>query len=96
MEKKVAIYGLSALLVLIAAVVLNSLGLADQFISIYMPTAFFVLAGMDFYRTQVLEDGASEVVSSNYSFADRFLAYLFVAPFIMPVRVYEQVNRART
>lgn len=95
MKRKVATHALSASLVLVTCALLNSFGLADQFISIYMPLAFFAVAGMDFFRTQVLEDGASETVVSNYSFADRFIAYLFVAPFIMPVRVYEQVKRSR-
>ncbi len=96
MKKNFALYGFSTLLVLTTLVVLNSCGWSNQFLAAYMPLAFFTVAGLDFYRTQVLENGASEARrfapviadASDSSFADRIIGYLFVAPFIFPARVY--------
>jgi hypothetical protein len=127
MKRNFALYALSTLLVLTAITVLSSLGLSSQFLTAYVPLAFFAVAGLDFYRTQVLEGGASEArvyarvspqpwgaygndcghsrhvginrsesttvtARSGSSFADRFLAYLFVAPFIFPAMVYERLT----
>ncbi len=127
MKRNFALYVLSTLLVLTAITVLSSFGLSSQFLTAYVPLAFFAVAGLDFYRTQVLEGGASEArvyarvspqsccvlgndcrhahyvginrsasatvtASGGSSFADRFLAYLFVAPFIFPAMVYEQLT----
>ncbi len=127
MKRNFALYALSTLLVLTAITVMSSFGLSSQFLTAYVPLAFFAVAGLDFYRTQVLEDGASEArvyarvspqpwgvcgndcgrsryvgvnrsasttvtAGSGSSFADRFLAYLFVAPFIFPAKVYEQLT----
>lgn len=128
MKSNLALYALSTLLVLATISVLSSLGVSNPFLAAYVPLAFFAVAGLDFYRTQVLEGGASEVLayarvtpsrsgvyldehgfarvarigetngasmstgtaSGGSSYADRFLAYLFVAPFIFPARVYQQ------
>ena len=73
----------SALAVVAAAVILKP---SAALVSVYWAVAFWLLVGFDFYQSQVKEDGASELDSSKYSFADRFLGYLFAAPVIFPAR----------
>lgn len=122
------LYALSALTFVAGVAAFNHFGLSHSFLSVYVPLAFFAVVGLDFYRTQVLEDGRSEVLAyaragcnrpgvfgdafgfvrvarigeTNHpnvstatggsNFADRFIAYLFIAPFILPARLYEQVK----
>src|SRR5262249_12479311 len=85
----------SAIVVLSLALLLKPTG---SFVGVYYALAFWTVVGLDFYRTQVQEDGASEVVAMNssfwhprFSFADRFVGYLFAAPFIAPARVYQAI-----
>lgn len=80
------LYAVSALAVLALAAVLKP---GDAFVSIYWPVAFWALAGYDFWRSQVVENGESELDRSRFSFADRFIGYIFAAPFILPARVYQ-------
>ena len=83
---------LSALLVAAAAIALQP---GTDVVGSYWALAFWTLVGIDFYRTQVVDNGESEVVENgkggcnhnNYSFADRFIGNLFVAPFIFPARL---------
>ncbi len=51
-------YAISTIAV-IALVRLFNVG--SEFVSVYWPIAFFVVAGLDFYKSQVVEGGASEV-----------------------------------
>lgn len=82
--KRIALYALSALAVVIALNLFHPSGTA---VGVYWSVSFWLLAGADFYRSQVLEGGKSEVQPrSGYSFADRFLGYLFAAPFIFPAK----------
>lgn len=50
----------------------------------YFCVSFWSLVALDFYRSQVQE----LPVSTRFSFEDRFIGYLFSAPFIAPVRLY--------
>lgn len=130
-------YAISALGVLAFARLFN---IGSEFVSFYWPAAFFVVAGLDFYKSQVVEGGASEVrayacsssaqsgvyldrwgfVRVDYfgsprsipvasdpateamcsqprslgdNYTDRFLGYLFTAPFILPVKLYQAFKR---
>jgi hypothetical protein len=130
-------YAISAIGVLAVARLFN---IGSEFVSFYWPAAFFVVAGLDFYKSQVVEGGASEVrayacssraqsgvyldswgfVRVDYfgsprripiagdpatdamcsqprslgdNYTDRFLGYLFTAPFILPVKLYQAFNR---
>lgn len=135
-------YVLSALGVLAIARIFN---IGSEFVSVYWPIAFAVVAGLDFYKSQVVEGGASEVrayactprtqsgvyldqwgfVRVDYfgsprriptvepagatdeetqkmcnqprslgdNYTDRFLGYLFTAPFILPVKLYQAFSR---
>lgn len=125
-------YALSAAAVLAAALLFGG-----PFMEVYFPVAFFIVVALDFYRTQVVENGESEVSAYSCSgrgqrgiyqdvygflrvdyfgsprqypsttpdpltlppcetkrtlgdnFVDRFLFYIFSAPFILPVRLYQ-------
>jgi len=135
-------YVLSALGVLAIARIFN---VGTAFVNFYWPIAFIVVAGLDFYKSQVVEGGASEVrayactprtqsgvyldqwgfVRVDYfgsprriptvepagstdaetqklcsqprslgdNYTDRFLGYLFTAPFILPVKLYQAFSR---
>lgn len=138
-------YVLSALGVLAIARIFN---VGSEFVNFYWPIAFIVVAGLDFYKSQVVEGGASEVrayactprtqsgvyldqwgfVRVDYfgsprripiveptgstdatdaetqkmcsqprslgdNYTDRFLGYLFTAPFILPVKLYQAFSR---
>jgi hypothetical protein len=135
-------YVLSALGVVAIARIFN---VGSEFVNFYWPVAFIVVAGLDFYKSQVVEGGASEVrayactprtqsgvyldqwgfVRVDYfgsprriptveptgstdaetqkmcsqprslgdNFTDRFLGYLFTAPFILPVKLYQAFSR---
>lgn len=141
-------YVLSALGVVAIARIFN---VGSEFVNFYWPIAFIVVAGLDFYKSQVVEGGASEVrayactprtqsgvyldqwgfVRVDYfgsprriptvepagsadathatdaetqkmcsqprslgdNFTDRFLGYLFTAPFILPVKLYQAFSR---
>lgn len=114
-------------------------GAGESFLKVYWPLSFFIVAGLDFYRSQVVEGGASEVPayacarshrgvyldqwgfvrvdcfgspraypaatadplseppcnvkrSLGDNFVDRALGYIFVAPFIMPAKVYQALT----
>jgi len=90
--KNLALYAGSAVLVALALVVFNVN--AASFGIIYA-VSFWALLGLDFYKSQVVEDGASEVAAyanrgpAGTSLVDRFFAYLFAAPFIAPARLYQ-------
>lgn len=88
------LYVVSALVVLaLAALVKPGAG----FLSVYWPVAFWLLVGVDFYKSQVVENGESELAPNRFSFADRFIGYIFAAPFILPARLYQLVPvRARS
>ena len=77
------LYTLSTVLVVAAAFLLKP---GTAFLSIYWPLAFWTLVALDFYRSQVVENGATETDPKRYSFADRFIGYIFAAPFILPAR----------
>lgn len=128
-------YAVSTFVVIAVAHIFN---LGSQFVNFYWPAAFIVVAGLDFYKSQVVEDGASEVrayacsssaqsgvyldqwgfVRVDYfgsprripaanqadpatealcrqprslgdNYTDRFLGYIFTAPFILPVKLYQ-------
>lgn len=132
-------YAISTLVVLAIASIFN---VGPEFVSFYWPAAFFAVAGLDFYKSQVVEGGASEVrayacsssvlpgtyvdqwgvyrvdyfgsprriptansadpataemcnqprsLGDNYT--DRFLGYIFTAPFILPVKLYQALTR---
>lgn len=128
-------YALSALGVLAVA---HFFDIGSQFVNFYWPAAFFVVAGLDFYKSQVVEGGASEVRAYSCSssaqpgvyldqwgfvrvdyfgsprrlpadpanaelcsqprslgdnFTDRVLGYIFTAPFILPVKLYQAFKR---
>jgi hypothetical protein len=87
------LYIASALVVLALAALVKP---GAAFFSLYWPVAFWLLVGVDFYKSQVVENGESELTPNRFSFADRFIGYIFVAPFILPVRLYQLVPvRAR-
>lgn len=115
----------------------------SQFLGLYWSNAFFAVAGLDFYKSQVIENGTSEVpayvcaanaprgvyldrwgfVRVDYfgcprqypaanqadfagqnpicsqprrpadNFVDRVVGYVFTAPFILPVRLYQAFKR---
>lgn len=131
--KRIALYAVSTLLVVFGAVAFQHAPNFSTMASVYFSVAFFTVAGLDFWRTQVKEDGQSEVAvyanagrhcpgvcldrygfvrvpyfgerceheqntpapaqaSAGSGFADRFLGYLFAAPFIFPAKVYELVT----
>lgn len=87
--KTLALYGLSAIAVVLLALATEP---SATVVGIYWSVAFWSLAGLDFYRSQVVENGASEVEANlnpapgKFSFADRFLGYIFAAPFMLPVK----------
>ncbi len=132
-------YALSTIAVIAVARLFN---VGSEFVSLYWPVAFFAVAGLDFYKSQVVEGGASEVrayacaprmqsgvyvdqwgfcrvdyfgsprlvpaanqadpatdamcsqprsLGDNYT--DRFLGYIFTAPFILPVKLYQAFTR---
>ena len=132
-------YVVSALAVF-AVVRLFNIG--SEFVSFYWPAAFFAVAGLDFYKSQIVEDGASEVPayvcasranSGTYvdqwgvfrvdyfgsprrfpaanqaepatdamcsqprnlgdNYVDRVIGYVFTAPFILPVKLYQAFTR---
>jgi len=137
--KNIAAYLVYALMALAMFVVSNLFG--GQVIGLYWSVAFFAVVGMDFYKTQVVENGASEVPAyacarrapagayldqwgfvridyfgapSRYpaagdaldddpvcnrprslgdNFVDRFIGNMFVAPFTLPVKLYEAFKR---
>lgn len=90
---KTALYVASA--VVVAAVfALAAKSGAGSAVGIYWCAAFWALVSVDFYRTQVRENGESEVriltdrvAGRSFGFADRFLGYLFAAPFIAPAKL---------
>ncbi len=84
------LYALSALAVVALAIATNA-GAGDIFTQVYWTIAFWALVAMDFYRTQVVENGESELKAGPPKFADRFIGYIFVAPFIFPARVAQLV-----
>lgn len=132
-------YAISTIAVVALARLFN---VGSEFVSLYWPIAFFAVAGLDFYKSQVVEGGASEVrayactptiqsplyvdqwgvfrvdyfgsprripaalpadpateamcsqprsLGDNYT--DRFLGYIFTAPFILPVKLYQAFTR---
>ncbi len=132
-------YAVSTIAVFAVARLFN---VGSEFVSFYWPIAFFAVAGLDFYKSQVVEGGASEVrayactprtqpgvyvdqwgvfrvdyfgsprsfpaahqadpateamcsqprsLGDNYT--DRFLGYIFTAPFILPVKLYQAFTR---
>lgn len=94
--KNLALYAGSAMLVALLLYVLPQSGTA---IGIIWAVAFWGILGLDFYVSQVKENGAGELRAlenhgpAGTSLVDRFFAYLFFAPFIAPARVYQLVNR---
>lgn len=68
---------------------------SETVVGIYWAAAFWILTGVDFYKSQVVEDGQSEVVahlnpaasSVRTSLVNRILGYIFFAPFIAPARL---------
>ena len=132
-------YAISTLAVL---AVVRFFDVGSAFVSFYWPLAFFVVAGLDFYRSQIVEDGASEVPaylcasrvpsgvyvdqwgfarvdyfgcprqypaanqaepvndamcsqprSLGDNYVDRVIGYIFTAPFILPVKLYQAFAR---
>lgn len=90
---KVALYIASAVVVAALFALAANTG-SGSAVGIYWCAAFWALVGVDFYRTQVRENGESEVQALNdpiagrsFGFADRFLGYLFAAPFIAPAKL---------
>lgn len=94
-------YVISTLAVLAVA---HFCGAESHFLSIYWPVAFFALAGYDFYQSQVVEDGVSEIPaycgngatqkrSLGDNYVDRVIGYIFAAPIILPVRLYRALVR---
>lgn len=61
MSKKIVIYGVSTLVVVLAAMLLQHVPAAGAIASVYLPLAFFGVFGLDFYQTQMKEDGQSEI-----------------------------------
>lgn len=87
-----AFLGHTIALVLSAAAVLGLLALIQpsaHIFGIYFTAAFWVLVGADFLVSEVQEK------KGRFSFVDRFLAYLFVAWLIWPVRLVQLVRAAR-
>lgn len=132
-------YALSTIAVIAVARLFN---VGSEFVSLYWPIAFFTVAGLDFYKSQIVEGGASEVRayacaprtqsgvyldqwgfcrvdyfgsprqypaahqadpvtdpvcsqprSFGDNYTDRFLGYVFTAPFILPVKLYQAFTR---
>lgn len=90
---KTALYIASAVVVALLFALAAKTG-AGSAVGIYWCVAFWALVGVDFYRTQVRENGESEVrvindpvAGRSFGFADRFLGYLFAAPFIAPAKL---------
>lgn len=88
---KTLTYAVSAIVVILAAVLLNP---SATVAGAYWCVSFWALVGFDFFKTQVVENGESEVAVLNepvagrrFGFADRFIAYLFAAPFIAPAKL---------
>lgn len=75
---------LSTLLMVATAVTFNP---SKDVVHFYWALAFWATVGFDFYRTQVLEDGATELSPDRIRFTERFLANIFVAPFFLPARL---------
>lgn len=95
---KTLAYAVSATVVILAAMLLNpSVTVAGA----YWCVSFWALVGFDFWRTQVVENGESEVTALNeqvagksFSFADRVIGYLFAAPFIAPAKLVMSFARS--
>lgn len=80
------LYVVSTLVVLALAALVKP---GTAFLAVYWPVAFWLLVGVDFYKSQVVENGVSELTPNRFSFADRFIGYIFAAPFILPARLLE-------
>lgn len=142
MKKNFATYLAYAISTIAVIAVARLFNVGSEFVSLYWPIAFFAVAGLDFYKSQVVEGGASEVrayactprvqsglyvdqygvfhvdyfgsprmipaalpadpatqamcnqprsLGDNYT--DRFLGYIFTAPFILPVKLYQAFTR---
>lgn len=142
MKKNFATYIAYAISTIAVFAVARLFNVGSEFVSLYWPVAFFAVAGLDFYKSQVVEGGASEVrayactprtqsgayvdqwgfcrvdyfgsprqypaanqadpatdamcsqprsLGDNYT--DRFLGYIFTAPFILPVKLYQAFTR---
>lgn len=137
MTKSIASYLVYALMALAMFAVSRLFESGGEYIASYWSAAFIAVVALDFYKSQVLEDGASEVpayvcssrapagvyldpwgyVRVDYfgssrqipepvndaicsqprslgdNFVDRFLGNIFVAPFTLPVKLYEAFTR---
>ncbi len=90
---RVALYAVSAVVVALLFALAAKAGV-DSVVGIYWCAAFWALVGFDFYRTQVRENGESEVrvlndpiAGRSFGLADRIIGYLFAAPFIAPAKL---------
>jgi hypothetical protein len=94
--KNLALYAVSTAAVTLTLVVLNVS--ATTFGVIYA-VSFWTLLGLDFFISQVKENGQSEVQAcqnngpAGTSLVDRFFAYLLAAPFIAPARLYQLASK---
>ena len=96
MTNRVKTFGFYLASVILVVAALLAFHPSQNAVGIYWAVTFWTIAGLDFYRSQVKENGASEVVAlasrfghGPFSFADRFIGYLFAAPFIAPARAYQ-------
>lgn len=94
---KALAYAVSATVVILAAVLLQP---SATVVGVYYFVAFWTMVGLDFYKTQVVENGESEVAvlkepvaGKRFSFADRFCGYLFAAPFMLPAKAVMSFGR---
>ena len=96
MTNRVKTFGFYLASVILVVAALSAFHPSGSVVGIYWAVAFWTIAGLDFYRSQVKENGASEVValessfwSPQFSYSDRFIGYIFAAPFIAPARAYQ-------
>ncbi|MCC7530241.1 MAG: hypothetical protein IT342_17085 [Candidatus Melainabacteria bacterium] len=61
MNKNFATYLAYALSTIAVIAVARLFNVGSEFVSLYWPIAFFAVAGLDFYKSQIVEGGASEV-----------------------------------
>ena len=94
--KNLALYAGSAALVVLA---FYAFDLGEAIAVKHYVASFWALFGLDFYFSQVRDNGRGEVLSYSRpgtvgaSLVDRFFGYLFFAPLIAPARVYQLVRR---